>query len=146
MRRLVGALRDDAAADRTPAAGLGDLEQLAQRLADGPEVVVALEGELDNVGPTLQSTVYRLAQEAVTNARRHARGATRVQVRVEADRSRVRLTVIDDGASPTPAPNPGFGLRGMSERTALLGGRFHAGPEADGGWRVEAELPREMSA
>ena len=82
----------------------------------------------------------------MTNARRHAHGATRVQVRVEAERSRVRLTVIDDGASPTHVPAPGFGLRGMHERTALLGGRFHAGPAADGGWRVEAELPREVNA
>src|SRR3712207_7456948 len=85
---------------------------------------------------------YRLAQESVTNARRHARHATQVTVAVTGDADRVRLTIDDDGSSGAGGRTPaGYGLVGMRERAALLGGTFSAGPVAERGWRVEAVLP-----
>ncbi|MEV4082696.1 ATP-binding protein, partial [Nonomuraea fuscirosea] len=84
------------------------------------------------------------AQESVTNARRHARHATRIEVRVAADDSSVRLRVSDDGDSTAtrPAPSPGYGLLGMIERADLLGGTCEAGPNPGRGWTVTAVLPR----
>ena len=90
------------------------------------------------------ATLYRLAQESVTNALRHARHATSVQVVVTGDDDSVRLTVWDDG-DPRPAgvvSSSGFGLLGMAERARLLGGTLEAGPARDRGWTVVAELPR----
>lgn len=85
--------------------------------------------------------MFRIAQEAVTNARRHARGAGRVDVRVRIDATGVRLDVRDDGESAASAP-PGYGITGMAERAALLGGTCAAGPTREGGWAVTAVLPR----
>jgi signal transduction histidine kinase len=94
--------------------------------------------------------VFRIAQEAITNARRHARDATRVDVRVAVDGAGVRLNVSDDGraaAAPARPEGPatavaGYGITGMRERAALLGGTCEAGPAPDGGWLVAAALPR----
>ena len=90
------------------------------------------------------TAIYRLAQEAVTNARRHARHATRIEVRVAADDTSVRLRVSDDGDTGPMRPNaaPGYGLIGMIERVDLLGGPCEAGPNPDRGWTVTAVLPR----
>ena len=85
--------------------------------------------------------MFRIAQESVTNALRHARHLTRVEVVAVADETGVRLSVANDGDLATP-PAPGFGLIGMSERAALLGGTCEAGPRPDGGWTVTATLPR----
>jgi signal transduction histidine kinase len=93
------------------------------------------------------SAVFRIAQEAVTNARRHARNATRVDVRVVGHGSSVHLVVRDDGdpASAGAPPEPGFGVTGMVERAALLGGTCVAGPSGQRGWAVDAILPREVT-
>jgi signal transduction histidine kinase len=94
------------------------------------------------------AAIYRIAQESITNAIKHARHATRVDVRVTGDGDRVRLTVRDDGdAGPSGAdPSAGYGLAGMTERAALLGGTLEAGPSADSGWTVTAVLPRNGTA
>jgi len=78
----------------------------------------------------------------VTNARRHARHATRIEVRVAADDRTVRLRVTDDGDSGRAAGSSGYGLVGMAERAGLLGGTCAAGPNPDRGWTVTAVLPR----
>src|SRR5690606_33694405 len=98
----------------------------------------------DDVRPSVDAACFRLAQEAVTNALRHARHASRVDVRVEGDDEHVRLTVVDDGRDrdASTRSTSGFGLVGMAERAKLLGGTFDAGPRPDGGWRVAATLPR----
>lgn len=150
MRALVRTLRADErsggersrdeAADVTPAPTLADVERLAD--AGPPAVEVILEGDVVRVPATVGTAVRRIAQESVTNARRHARGATRITVRVTIGAASVRLTVSDDGAAPTTRPaHDGFGLPGMRERAALLGGTLDAGPGADRGWTVEAALP-----
>lgn len=139
MRAMVGVLRADAPV--APAPGLAGIADLAQTDAAGPAVAVHIDGDLDTVPPAVGAAVFRLAQEAVTNARRHARDATRVEVGVDVDAAGVRLSVRDDGGSAASAA-PGFGITGMRERAALLGGTCEAGPAPEGGWAVTAMLPR----
>ena len=84
-----------------------------------------------------------IAQEAITNAVRHARHATRVVVHVADAGEHVRLTVHDDGVgSTTGQTTSGYGLAGMAERVNLVGGTLHAGRTPDAGWTVEAALPK----
>lgn len=143
LRAIVGVLRAPQDTEFAPQPGVAEVEQLATDGRTRPCVEVTLSGELDNLSPAVGAAIYRLAQESITNARRHARHATHVAVAVTGDDDQVRLTVDDDGsigvASRAPA---GYGLIGMHERATLLGGTFHAGPIAHRGWRVEANLPR----
>jgi signal transduction histidine kinase len=145
MRSMVGALRHGDPAALRPQQGIRDLPGLERDGgAGGPRVAVTMSGELDDLRPSLDAACFRLAQEAVTNALRHARQASEVRVQVVGDLEQVRITVVDDGrASATSmASTPGFGLVGMAERAKLLGGTFAAGPRPDGGWSVAASLPR----
>jgi signal transduction histidine kinase len=147
LRAIVGALRDGDEADLAPQRGVADIARLASA-ADGPRVDVELSGDLEGLQPILGAAVYRIAQESITNAVKHARHATRIEVRVSGDRDCVRLTVRDDG-DPAPSgtdPAAGYGLAGMSERAALLGGTLEAGPGAGSGWTVTAVLPRSGAA
>ncbi|MGC5290532.1 sensor histidine kinase [Micromonospora sp. DT231] len=145
MRAMVRVLRRDEPADRVPSPRVADIEHLAGRFPTGPDVGVDVSGDLADLSPAVGSALYRLAQESVTNARRHARHATRIQVSVTADDRSVRLRVSDDGEAGAARPNgsPGFGLVGMMERADLLGGTCAAGPDPDRGWTVTAVLPRE---
>lgn len=86
--------------------------------------------------------IYRLAQESITNAVRHARHTTRINVRITGDDERVRLTVDDGDDSSTGRTPWGYGLVGMTERATLLGGTLEAGPGPDTGWTVNAVLPK----
>ena len=144
MRAMVGALRGSDDASRTPREGVADLRRLADRAAGTLEIDVDLSGELDDLGPLVDAAVYRIAQESITNALRHARHASRVSVRVVGHDDRVELTVADDGtAADAPhSETTGYGLLGMSERAKLLGGTVTSGPRASGGWSVAATLPK----
>ncbi|GIG90366.1 sensor histidine kinase [Plantactinospora endophytica] len=144
MRAMVRVLRRDQPADLAPNPQVADIGQLAGRFRAGPAVDVEIRGDLDDIPPTVGSALYRLAQESVTNARRHARHATRIEVSVAADDTFVRLRVSDDGEAGAARPGaaPGFGLLGMMERAGLLGGTCEAGPNPDRGWTVTAVLPR----
>ncbi|MBT0993436.1 sensor histidine kinase [Cellulomonas sp. DKR-3] len=139
MRTLVGALRGSDEAALAPTRDAADVPGLA---AIDPRVVVERTGRLDDLGPAVGGAVYRIAQESVTNAVRHARSATRIVVRVVGDDDAVRCTVSDDGEAAGPARGGGYGIAGMTERASLLGGTLVAGP-TDRGWLVTAELPRE---
>ena len=86
------------------------------------------------------ASVHRIAREAVTNARRHSVGATNIDIDVRCDDGVVHLLVTNDGGPVSRSPG-GFGIRGMAERAAAMGGDFDAGPLPDGGWRVAADLP-----
>ncbi|GAA1960974.1 sensor histidine kinase [Agromyces allii] len=168
MRSMVRVLRRDGgpgrtgdagdpgvdAAERSPAPSAGDVRRLAAS-ATGPgdlDVEVTVAGDLEALPPAVGAAVFRLAQEAVTNARRHAPGANRVDVDVTVDGSGVQLEVRDDGR-PVASARPGYGITGMIERASLLGGTCTAGPvapapggdadDATNGWRVSAVLPRE---
>ncbi|GAB3995337.1 sensor histidine kinase [Nocardioides marmoraquaticus] len=141
MRAMVRVLRDDDADDLAPRRGVGDLPALA-RSGETPDVVVHVDGSATGLPAAVDAALYRLAQESVTNARRHARGATRVTIEVRRDGDVVRLRVGDDGATGARAgAEPGYGLQGMRERAELLGGTLVAGPAPGGGWTVEAALP-----
>ncbi|WP_101786277.1 sensor histidine kinase [Nonomuraea indica] len=133
--------------DLAPGRDIGDLQRLAGRDPSGLTVDVALSGDLDDLPPAVAAAIYRVAQESVTNARRHARHATRVEVRVAADATSVRLRVSDDGEDAgRPSASPGHGLVGMTERAGLLGGTCVAGPGPGRGWTVTAVLPRAATA
>ncbi len=147
MRALVGVLRDGTDADLAPRRGLADIERLARPGGEVLGVRVQVSGDVEAVDPAVSSALYRIAAEAVTNATRHASGATQVTVAVDAARGRVHLRVHDDGAArPAGSAPAGFGLRGMAERASLLGGTLQAGPDPDGGWSVDASLPRTARA
>ncbi|MBX2839874.1 MAG: hypothetical protein KTR35_23660 [Gammaproteobacteria bacterium] len=143
MRLIVRALREDELAERAPGATIKDIKRLALDEGCPLQVNVTLMGELEHLNLMLQSTLYRLAQEAVTNAVRHASGAQNVTVKVVGDSKQVRLTVEDDGKVVEQTKLPGFGLRGMEERVALNGGTLQTGPGISGGWIVEAVLPKQ---
>jgi signal transduction histidine kinase len=142
MRGIVGSLRGWDDATLAPQPGLVDLGRLAHD-GDLPHVEVHVDDDIDDVGPTVGAALYRVAQEAVTNARRHARHVTTVTVLLTADDGDLRLVVDDDGRGEVTAARSrsGFGLVGMTERAHLLGGTLHAGPKRPHGWRVEATIP-----
>lgn len=144
MRAMVRVLRDGAPAEYGPQPGVADLMLLARREPD-PVVDVELAGDLAGLRPQVDAAVYRMAQEALTNALRHARNASRVEIRVVEGAGRLRLRVTDDGQiDPARPATHGFGLLGMTERVQLLGGTLRAGPTPEGGWAVDAELPMEL--
>ena len=142
LRAIVGVLRASQDTEFAPQPGVAEVEQLATDGQARPCVEVTLSGEFDDLSPAVGAAIYRLAQESITNARRHARHATQVTVAVAGDADRVRLTVDDDGSAAGGRAPAGYGLVGMRERASLLGGTFSAGPAAERGWRVEAVLPR----
>ncbi|HEY0645958.1 MAG TPA: ATP-binding protein [Nocardioides sp.] len=141
MRSVVRVLRDGEAADFEPQRGIGDLDTLTRM---SPLVRVHREGDLDGLPQPVEVAVYRICQEAVTNAIRHSVDATAVTVEVTGDADVVRLRVHDDGRAARPGGTASYGLLGMAERVKLLGGACEAGPDPAGGWTVEATLPRAV--
>src|SRR4051812_11714489 len=141
LRAIVGVLRASQDSEFAPQPGVAAVEQLATDGQARPCVEVTLSGELDDLSPAVGAAIYRLAQESITNARRHARHATQVSVAVTGDADQVRLTIDDDGSAAGGRAPAGYGLVGMRERASLLGGTFHAGPAAEQGWRVGAVPP-----
>lgn len=143
MRTMVRVLRDgDDAADYAPQRGIGDLDELTRI---SPLVQVQCVGDLADLPQPVEVSVYRICQEAVTNAIRHALYPTRVSVEVRGEAGVVEVRVHDDGEAARLSTNVGYGLLGMAERAKLLGGVCQAGPDPAGGWTVEATLPREVS-
>jgi signal transduction histidine kinase len=145
MRAIVAALRDRRdGTELAPPAGVADLPRLVRSPGGRLRVDLSLDGTLDALPPAVDSAVYRIVQEALTNAMRHTVDATEVVVRVTGERDRVKVAVRDDGAR-TGRVRDGYGLAGLRERAALLGGEFRAGPDPERGWLVEAELARERA-
>ncbi|MDP9145344.1 MAG: sensor histidine kinase [Actinomycetota bacterium] len=142
MRAIVGALRRGDEPELAPMPGIADIERLVPGTGEQPRVEVELSGGLDDITPAVDAAIYRLAQESITNALRHARHATSVEVSVSNQGQLVRLTVRDDGEAIHTGTEPGFGLIGMSERAKLLGGTLEAGPGPVRGWVVTAVIPK----
>ena len=139
LRRIVGLVRPNRPT-LTPVPSLSQLDDLvAQIRATGTSVTVERVGELPELGPALDVSAYRIVQEALTNAIRHAPGAA-VTVRLEVDAGQLAITVTDDGPS-VGSVSAGNGLTGMGERVAMFGGNLHFGPAAACGFRVAAMLP-----
>ena len=143
-RRVLGVLRPSApAAAPVPLPGLGQLDALLEQVrAIGLAAELAVTGRRFPVPDGAQLAIYRIIQEALTNTIRHARGATRVQVRLQYAEPVIEIDVIDDGqaAGASQRRRAGHGLAGMRERAALYGGAIIAGPHPGGGWRVSAGL------
>lgn len=145
MRRLLGVLRPDTAEPSLgPQPGLGDLPELVDRMrAAGMRVELSVSGELPRLQPGPDLAAYRVVQEALTNALKHAAGAA-VEVRVGRDAGALCLDVVDDGPAAAASVNgSGHGLIGMRERLLLYGGTLEAGPKAAGGWRVRVRMPAD---
>jgi len=147
MRRLLGVLREDAqaeaAADRHPQPGLEQLPGLVDeaRESSGAGYRLIVSGTPVIVDPGVGLAAYRIIQEALTNARRHAPGAA-VDVAVRYGDGELRLVIRDNGPGPQrTAADGGHGLLGMRERAAAVGGELRAGAATVGGFLVEARLP-----
>jgi signal transduction histidine kinase len=151
MRRLLGVLREDAqtgAADRQPQPGLRQLNELLDdaRDASGAGTRLILRGVPVTLDPGVELAAYRIVQEALTNARRHAPGAS-VDVELHYADDALRLRIRDNGPGPPgDAQMGGHGLPGMRERATAAGGQLRTGPAAGGGCLVEATLPAQAVA
>jgi signal transduction histidine kinase len=143
MRRMVGMLRSDTPDPLAPQPGLDDLTTLVGQVRDaGLPVELRVEGERRSLPVGIELSAYRIVQEALTNALKHAGGAHAV-VYVRYGAESLELEIVDDGAglSPEPVASGGHGLVGMRERVALYGGRLDAGRRASGGFAVRVLLP-----
>jgi signal transduction histidine kinase len=148
MRRLLGVLREnaDGEAERDPQPGLARLDDLLDTArAAGTPVRLTLRGDVASLPTGVDLCAYRILQEALTNARRHAPGAT-VDVEVDHSTDVLRLRVRDHGPGPTEPDSDGHGLLGMRERAIMVGGTLSAGPADGGGFAVDAELPVQVPA
>jgi signal transduction histidine kinase len=150
MRRLLGVLREDAdvaAPDLRPQPGLQQLNELLDeaRDASGSAARLILSGRPATLDPGVELAAYRIIQEALTNARRHAPGAA-VDVELHHADGYLNLRIRDNGPGSAADATPnGHGLTGMRERAAAVGGRLRTGPAAGGGFLVEATLPTSNS-
>ena len=146
MRRLLGILRgDDHDTRLAPQPGIAEIEGLAEQVrAAGLPVEVVVEGEPRPLPPGADLAAYRVVQEALTNALKHA-GAARAEVSIRYGRTALDLAVTNDGRVRRNG-RVGHGLVGMRERVALYGGDFEAGPREAGGYAVRASLPMDAPA
>jgi signal transduction histidine kinase len=145
MRRLLGVLRNDEAAARAPQPQIEQIAELIDTARNaGVPVEYSLDGAVDAVPPAVGVCAYRIVQEALSNATRHAPGAI-VSVHIHRDRDAVRLTITNGPGGPiallSEDQGPGHGLTGMRERAVLLGGALTAEPLRAGGFSVTAVLP-----
>jgi signal transduction histidine kinase len=146
MRRLLGVLRaDDEATDLlVPQPGVAGLESLVANMREaGLDVDLRIDGEAPALQPGIELSVYRIVQEALTNAFKHA-GPARAEVWVRYDDDEVLVGVSDDGrgaAAVRTSNGTGHGIVGMRERVALFDGELYTGPKAGGGFEVRARIP-----
>jgi signal transduction histidine kinase len=160
MRRLLGVLREDAeqdgetepsaapgglggvGADRRPQPGLPQLGELVDgaREASGSVVRLIVSGPATRLDPGVELAAYRIVQEALTNARRHAPGAA-VDVELRYADDALRLRIRDNGPGQADRYHSGHGLLGMRERATAVGGALRACDARGGGFCVQAELP-----
>lgn len=143
VRQSVAALRE------TPI-DMMDLPQAVRRLLEetgqlsGLQTVFNQRGQTAALSPAAAMTIYRAAQEGLTNVRKHASGATRVSVELAYSPSQVQISVENDGpASSDMMEAGGFGLAGMRERASLLGGTLECGPRPEGGFIMHLQVPLE---
>ncbi len=152
MRRVLGVLRQDRSPEplaqeslvRTPLPAHSGLEALLEGFRTaGLPLSVTTSGPALPSDAAFQLTIYRIIQESLTNVLRYGHGVSRVQVQLAHQDPWIRLRIFDDGSgamAPAASVGSGQGLVGMSERAGIYNGTVTAGPEADGGWLVEAVL------
>jgi signal transduction histidine kinase len=144
MRRLVGMLRSDDGEPLAPQPGLDDLPTLVGQVSDaGLPVELHVEGDRRELPVGIELSAYRIVQEALTNALKHA-GEAHASVLVRYGIDSLELEIVDDGTgnnTEAPVSSGGHGLVGMHERVALYGGRLDAGRRQSGGFAVRVLLP-----
>ena len=148
LRRLLDVLRTDTepAAELAPQPGLTGIEALVEQVREaGLPVTLRVDGRPGPMEQGVALTVYRIVQEALTNALKHA-GAATALVRLTFTDAFLAVEVTDTGRGPSPRPDRiGHGLVGMRERVALYGGTLRTGPRPGGGFRVYARIPVESA-
>jgi signal transduction histidine kinase len=151
LDRILGILRDDDVAERSPQPGLDQVARLVGDLAEaGLGVDLIVDGSLDGLPLDVSRSGYRIIQESLTNVMKHA-GPVPTTVSVHRGAGFVEIEVLNGppaggGTTFAPAESGGRGLIGIEERTAMLGGSVEAGPRPGGGFRVWARLPLEGGA
>ena len=144
LRRVLSVMRDpDATGVQDPMPGISDLPALIERTSESGLAVDLSVDIASELPPGLSLSIYRIVQESLTNALRHA-SATRARVSVREAERAITIEVSDDGrgaGAATPTGGSGRGLIGMRERAALFGGSLDARPDAQGGFRVRVRLP-----
>ncbi|MFF2083741.1 sensor histidine kinase [Nocardia sp. NPDC058176] len=144
MRRILGVLRADRESPTQPQPQLEEVDELVDRIRGaGRDITLLRHGTPAELPSGIAVSAYRIVQEALSNALRHAPGsAISVELHYRTEELRIE---VHNGPGSTPATScaGGHGLVGMRERVALWGGRFTAAPEPDGGYRVRAALPLE---
>ena len=143
LRQTVGLLRSDDQGERAPTPAIAQIPSLVDGLRSaGMTIDERWEGDAVPLGPVAESAAYRMVQESLANARRHAPGAA-CTVSVVYGPTGTRITVANERAAATPGPSggDGHGLIGMRERAALTGSRLVVGRTPDGGWRNELTVP-----
>ncbi|GAA3452572.1 sensor histidine kinase [Dactylosporangium matsuzakiense] len=146
MRRLLSVLRTatEPAGELAPQPGLGGIEGLVEQIREaGLPASLHVSGEPGILDPGVSLTLYRIVQEALTNALKHA-GAATVEVRLQFTPADVTVEICDTGRGPQLGTAAvGHGLLGMRERVMLYGGTLRTGPRPGGGYRVHARIPIE---
>ncbi len=145
LRRLLFLLRveSEAESELTPQPSMGGLRSLVDQVCDaGLPATLRVEGDPGQLDPTIALTAYRIVQEALTNALKHA-GAATAEVRMVIQPELLTVEVFDTGQGPREGMVPGHGLLGMRERVAVYGGTLRTGPRPGGGFRVYAKIPME---
>jgi signal transduction histidine kinase len=150
INRLVELLHDSDAGPATPSAGLRIVEELVARAqSSGLAITCQLSGDIDDLSEPGADAAYRLVQEGITNAMKHAPGAS-MEIQVDGHPEGVEIVVLNgpplQGASGLESSGGANGLAGMRERVTRCGGTFSAGPTPDGGWRVTARLPHRAGS
>ncbi len=153
MRRMLGVMRSSGEtgsqagpATLAPQPGLQHLDRLIAQVEEaGLPVTLRIEGDRPDISPGVDLSAYRIVQEGLTNALKHAKGA-HAEVVVRYIDSSVELEIADDGPGVPAGDGMGHGLVGMRERVALYGGTIESGPRAGGGFVLRAQLPVEGHA
>jgi signal transduction histidine kinase len=142
MRRLLGVLKEEASpAPLAPQPGMGTLDKLLDQVREaGLPVELSTEGKPVELAPGVDLSAYRIIQEALTNALKHA-GPARAWVVVRYGDKDLELQIENDGRTDGNAEPSGHGLVGMKERVAVYGGELESGPRPGGGFAVRARLP-----
>jgi signal transduction histidine kinase len=142
MRRLLGMLRaDEEQLALAPQPSLSRIEELAAKLSSiGLPVEVTIEGEPVELPPGIDVSAYRIVQEALTNALKHA-GPARAHVLLRYRADELELEVLDNGAGTGNGEGSGHGLAGIRERVGIYGGELESGRRPEGGYALRARLP-----
>ena len=147
LRQILGVLRDsEAGSSASPVQTIVDIGSLVDSATD-LDVTLSTAGAIDSVPSGVATSAFRVVQEALTNARRHAGPNATIDVRVERTDDRLDVLIEDDGRGASAGQQPGYGLIGMGERVAAFGGTMRSGPRRAGGWQVArpaSPSPRPM--